>query len=517
MSGLSSASRLFRRILAFARRPELLAFLPAITLAAFWLGGEAALVVTALLVPFAYALGGIIVKPVYGIPPALSGARDAVTGLALRDAIVEHLDRCFATAIRDGRSTACIALSLDDSEQIARRYGHAGFSRILCQTGERITGAVRDADTVARLDSGCFAVALAPVHRLDLESMLQLAARIQEAVENSISLDATTVHVSASVGFCVAARAPAKSGTALLEAAEAALDDARHNGPGAIRAYTAEMQKARADQASLRRRIAPALDSGEVRAYFQPQVSTDTGEITGVETLARWMHPERGVLTPEQFLPELLGAGLSERLGEVMLGHALRALVQWDEAGYRVPSIAVNFAPEELRNPRLPDKVQWELDRYGLSPDRLTVEILETVVAQAADDVIVQSLARLADLGCCIDLDDFGTGQASISSIRRFAVTRIKIDRCFVTRLDEDREQQRLVAAILSMAERLGLETLAEGVETSGEHAMLAQLGCDHVQGYAIARPMPPDQIAAWIGRHRRDLGKPLHLGKRIG
>jgi hypothetical protein len=130
-----------------------------------------------------------------------------------------------------------------------------------------------------------------------------------------------------------------------------------------------------------------------------------------------------------------------------MLGHALRALAQWDEAGYRVPSIAVNFAPEELRNPRLPDKVQWELDRYGLSPDRLTVEILETVVAQAADDVIVQSLARLADLGCRIDLDDFGTGQASISSIRRFAVTRIKIDRCFVTRLDEDREQQRLVVA----------------------------------------------------------------------
>ena len=157
----------------------------------------------------------------------------------------------------------------------------------------------------------------------------------------------------------------------------------------------------------------------------------------------------------------------------------------------QVPTVSVNFSAAELRNPKLAEKLKWELDRFGLAPDRLTVEILETVVAETDNDVIVRNVAALAALGCGIDLDDFGTGHASITNIRRFALRRLKIDRSFVTRVDEDREQQKLVSAILSMAERLGLDTLAEGVETPGEHAMLSQLGCGHVQGFGIGRPMP--------------------------
>jgi len=516
MSGLPSSPRSLLRVLALARRPELLAFLPAVTLAAFWLGGEDALILTALLVPLGYAVAGLLC-PASPLPSARRGAQDPVTGLALRDAIAAHLDECRATMAESGQTTACLAICIDDAEALSRRHGHSGFSDILQQTGARIASTVRQADTVARLDGATFAVALAPVSRADLESLLQMASRLQESIESAISFDATTLHVTASIGFCQLSRLPGATGAALLEAAEAAMDDALKNGPGAIRAFTAEMQRARADLASLRSRIGPALDNGEVRPWFQPQLSTDTGAITGFETLARWEHPERGVLTPDQFLPELFAAGLSERLGEAMLGGALRALRDWDKAGHHIPSVAVNFAPEELRNPRLPDKVQWELDRFGLSPDRLTVEILETVVASAADDVIVKTIARLSELGCRIDLDDFGTGHAAISHIRRFAVSRIKIDRSFVTRLNEDREQQRMVAAILSMAERLGLDTIAEGVETTGEHAMLAQLGCGHVQGFGIARPMPLQDAEAWIGMHRGRLGAPLSLGKRLG
>jgi EAL domain-containing protein (putative c-di-GMP-specific phosphodiesterase class I) len=244
-------------------------------------------------------------------------------------------------------------------------------------------------------------------------------------------------------------------------------------------------------------------------------VSTHTGSITGFEALARWYHPEKGLIPPAEFLPMIEDAGLSERLGEVILYQALTALVRWDRAGLQVPTVAVNFSAPELRNPRLADKLKWELDRFDLAPNRLSVEVLENVVAQTDNDVIVSNIAALASLGCGIDLDDFGTGHASITSIRRFAVRRIKIDRSFVTRLDEDREQQKMVSAILSMAERLGLETLAEGVETPGEHAMLAQLGCGDVQGFGIARPMPVDETMEWIARHRDKLGTMPRIGSR--
>ena len=152
------------------------------------------------------------------------------------------------------------------------------------------------------------------------------------------------------------------------------------------------------------------------------------------------------------------------------------------------------------------EKIKWELDRFDLTPDRLAVEVLETVVALAPDDMITRNINALGALGCQIDLDDFGTGHASISSIRRFSVSRIKIDRSFVMKADRDPEQQRMIAAILTMAERLEVETLAEGVETVGEHAVLAQLGCDHVQGYGIARPMPFEQTLDWIVGHSAKL-----------
>ncbi len=180
-----------------------------------------------------------------------------------------------------------------------------------------------------------------------------------------------------------------------------------------------------------------------------------------------------------------------------------------------MPTVAVNFSAAELRNPKLPEKIKWELDRFDLTPDRLTVEILETVVTQTDNDVIVRNVAALAALGCGIDLDDFGTGHASITNIRRFALRRVKIDRSFVTRVDEDREQQKIVSAILSMSERLGLETLAEGVETPGEHTMLSQLGCGHVQGFGIARPMPYEDTADWMLRHGARLAATPRISHR--
>ncbi|MVX50537.1 EAL domain-containing protein, partial [Rhodobacter sphaeroides] len=318
-----------------------------------------------------------------------------------------------------------------------------------------------------------------------------------------ISVEGTRIHVTCSIGFCLAERTPAPTGRALLDAAQMAADEASRNGPGAVRAYALGMSRNRADRDADRGLLETALDTGQFTGWFQPQIRTEDGAIGGFEVLSRWQHPERGLLLPQDFLPAIERAGLSERLGEVMLFQALTALRHWDRAGLCVPCVAVNFSATDLRNPRLVDRLKWELDRFELTPARLSVEILETVVAEGASDVVVHNIAGLSACGFGVDLDDFGTGHASITTIRRFALRRLKIDRSFVTRADSDAAQRTMLAAIISMARQLGLETLAEGVETPGELATLTALGCGYLQGYAIARPMPLSDATAWLENRR--------------
>lgn len=511
---LSLPARLFRSarsILALMRRPEMILFLPAVTLAAFWFGGERVLVMVALGAPLVFALAGAF----HQVEPTTPALPDALGGLGLRAHLVTALDNIMKEEFVTGKTTACLVVQFDDMDQILDRHGRAAQTEVLARSAERICASLRSGDLVARLEGGGFAIALSPIRRLDLETVVQLSARLQSAINVPISLNAQRLYVSASVGFCMAARAPEPNGRALLDAAQIAADEAMRHGPGAIRAHAPEMARHRADRDALRAELEQALDEGQIRAHFQPQISTDTGAITGFEALARWYHPDRGLIAPAEFLPMIDDAGLSERLGEVMLFNALTALSRWDRAGLGVPTVAVNFSAAELRNPRLAEKLKWELDRFGMEPKRLCVEILEHVVAETDNDVIVSNIAALARLGCGIDLDDFGTGHASITSIRRFAVRRIKIDRSFVTKVDEDREQQKMVSAILSMAERLGLASLAEGVETPGEHAMLSQLGCGDVQGFGIARPMPVDETMDWIERHRARPAAVPRIGHR--
>ena len=488
------------RVLAFARRPELLAFLPAVTLAAFWIGGEEALVVTALSVPIIYALAGMLGGG--AVRELVLPGTDPVTGLPLRDALLRRLEQDLgAGGPQDGR-VACIVLGLDHADRLARLHGQDAYAEILRQTAARILGAIRRQDLVVRLEGACFAVVVGTGRRADIESVLQVAARVQEAVELSMAIEGGTAHVTASVGFCLGGRAPEPGAAGLLEAASVAMDDAAFHGAGSIRAHARGMRRPFDDVAELRRDLGPALENGEVEAFFQPQVSTETGAVTGVETLVRWHHPDRGLLAPGDFLPEVLAAGLAERLGEVMLDAALRALRRWDDAGHPVPTVTVNFAPQELRNPRLPDRVQWELDRFGLEPGRLVVDIRDAVLAEPGCEMIAQTLRRLAEVGCGLDLDGFGVGRASVEVLRRFPVRRLRIDRSFVAGIDRDRAQQRTVAAILSLAETMDIDTLGLGVETPGEHAMLAQLGCRHVQGFGVARPMPEEAARAWLEAH---------------
>jgi len=399
----------------------------------------------------------------------------------------------------------CLAVLLDGYDELRDRHGQRALKSITAQMAERLYGEIRHSDSLADLGDGRFAVYLPPNPRIDLESAIQTALRLQAVTMRPVTIDGLRLHLTSSLGFCVSSRLGEGPGApGLLDAAETALQTALRDAPRAIRAFDHTMLRGPAA-----RKVAvdtldavAAFEQGRILPWYQPQICADTGALTGIEALARWHHPEIGVLKPAQFLRDLQEQGLSSRLTDSMVEAAIGQLVAWDRTGIHIPRVSVNLGIDDLADPALVNRIKWALDRHSMPPARLGLEVLETVIAQADPDAMAtRNLLALGALGCPIDLDDFGTGSASINGIRRFGVSRIKIDRSLVTSVDTDPDQHGMIAAILTLAQQLGVEVVAEGVETPGEFSTLAQLGCGHVQGFAIARPMPAPDLLAWLLR----------------
>ena len=486
----------------FLRR-ELLTFIPAFGLAGLWYGWQGIALVFVSAVAVAWmARADLAPAP---LEPE-EDARDALTGLRLRAQGESIQQTVLDRATENGRITACMVLGVDDSQAIVRKEGAGTLNIILTTVAERLVSALREADIVIRLDGARFAVVLQPTPRTDLESLIQLSARLQSVLEQPISIYQHTIYATLHVGFCLSNRAPERRGVAMLAAAEIAATEAANNGPSAIRAFSTELQSAEQTRTALSREVATALENGQIIAWFQPQLCSDTGDISGFQAVARWLHPERGVLTEKEFLPAIETGGLRERLGEVMLYNTFSALRGWDRALLGIKTVSLPMPAELLANPKLAERVRWELDRFDIPQDRIRLILPQSAIPQLDHDVVMHNLAALKQMGLQLELSGFGSGTASVSTIRRSSADRIRIHRSFVTHVDTDPDQQRLVGAIISLAEGLGLATLADGVNTIGEHAMLTQLGCGQAQGTAIARPMAFEETIEWIERHRAKL-----------
>lgn len=503
-----SGSKSFRELL---RRPEWLGIVYSfLCLCAFSIGGVTLLMACTIVIPV------LAIAAARQVNRRSEGLEKIPTGMMPLTELKKEADKWAAEATTNHRRFACFSIKIDEFAQLQAKFGEVATQQIQQKVGARILRAMREDDRLSRIDEGEYVFALAPVRHLDLEICVQLASRLKSAVESPIPIDATSLRLTCSIGFCRSDQIDTGGAEELHKAAQIALRDANRNGASSIRAYSKKLLNRDRSHAQLCTEASNALQLDQIHAWFQPQVSTETGEITGFEALARWQHPERGILAPVHFMEALTRSNQLERLADHMLKNSLEALKEWDRHGLRIPHVGVNFAGDELRNPMLVEKIHWELDRFELAPARLSIEVLESVIAGTADGAIARNVNGLANLGCYVDLDDFGTGHASISSIRRFAVSRLKIDRSFIIQIDQDAEQQKLVSAIVTMAERLGVETLAEGVETANEHSMLAQLGCTHVQGYGIARPMPFSETIPWLKNYYQGLQKPPEiLGQR--
>jgi diguanylate cyclase len=472
------------------RRPQTLALVPALSLLAYYLGGEFWLLVS--------------VVALQSLWLAIATRRERRPAEAMRPPCRPVPRESLEALLEQGGAAggehvpAAVVLRLDDADRLLERHGE----RLVAALGEALTlrlgESLRAQDAFCVLPGARFGIAFAPQRGLALSAALAVAHRLQSDLAKPFHFERVSVWPSVSIGLCLNPTAARAAGLGLLEAADRAAGVAVQAGPGGVHSFTASDRPAPGANA-LRGALRRALDTGEICAFFQPQIALATGEVSGIETLARWQHPERGLIPPCEFIPLIEAEGLSTRLAERMLRDGLAALNRLDAQGFHIPNVAVNLSAPELGNPGLADEIAWELDRHDLPAERLVLEIVETVVTHTDDDVVVKNVARLAALGCGIDLDDFGTGHASIANIRRFAVSRIKIDRSFVTNLHRDREQERMVAAILSMAGELGLQSVAEGIESPEEAALLARMGCAHGQGFGIARPMPAGDLVRWM------------------
>lgn len=472
-----------------------LACLPLLAGASYATGNTQILLAAAFLIPVV-ALG---IRPIQARPYRVQ-MRNGGQG-----DIDQSLEKALATSTASHRCAA-VAIELDEFDKLLDTWGRDGCIEIMSVLTDRLCSTLRTTDVVSQVGKNRFVVALPNMRTPELGAVVSLIERLQKVARDPITLDHSSAHVTLTAGFCLEGPAPERSGHAMRRAAELALLDAGSAGIESIRGYSKNTPSAAAAHRSSGQEVLDALDDGQIKAWFQPQISTDTGQVTGFEALARWEHPDRGVIAPADFLPALAEAHGMELLSEAMLLQSIKALVAWDTAHQDVASVGVNFATEDLRNPSLIERIKWDVDRFDIAPERLTVEILETVVSETDDDIITRNIRALANQGYRIDLDDFGTGQASLANIQRFNVDRIKIDRSFITRADENPDQQRMINAIIRMAEQLQIETVAEGVETIGEKSILSQLGCTHMQGYAIARPMPFDQTIPWLRQHRDHL-----------
>lgn len=499
--GLRSGPVLMRR--------EMVAFLPAIGLAALWFGLEAMLLVTAT----ALAVGWMT-RPI-AVPQPEEASEASAPPVSARAEATQILQDILHDAQQRRRSTACLVIGFDSARGLKRQLAPHEFEDLLDISHDRITTALREGDRVIRIDQARFAVLLKPTQNPNLESLIQLSGRLQSTLETPFSISQRTVAPSVHIGFCLMTRAPEPGGASLLGAAEQAADEAERNGPGAIRAYSSEIRSRTRARSELTQEIGAALEGGKIIPFFQPQLCTDTGQISGVQALPRWMHPSRGVLTEQDILPAVDAAGLRSRFSEVMLFECFNALHEWDKCGENFGPVGLPVSAETLANPKLSERLKWELDRFSIAPAKLCLILQQNVLGQLGEEVVSQNLQACAKLGCIIELAGFGNGPASITNIRRSAAQRLRIHRSFVAHVDQDPEQQRLVAALIAMADGLGLTTLAEGVQSISEHAMLAQLGCQHVQGRAISSPMPLEESFDWAARHRAKLQATPRLNRR--
>jgi diguanylate cyclase (GGDEF)-like protein/PAS domain S-box-containing protein len=417
---------------------------------------------------------------------------DALTGLANRTLFGEHVFQALASAKRSDESRAVLVMDLDGFKQVNDTLGHDQGDSLLKQVAERLKVALRETDTIARLGGDEFAVL--PGDATDLAAAAVVAWKIQRTCAAGFKLNETTVHVSASIGIAIFPD-HGRTTAELLRRADVAMYIAKRSGSGHA-VVDAAQEKQTARQLELLVDLRQCIARGELVLHYQPKIDLETREISGVEALVRWRHPVRGLLLPGSFMPEVESTDLIGPVTRWVLNEALHRQQIWREEGIDL-TMAVNISARSLGlRSSLPDSIEELTETWGTPPDRLTLELTEGALIEAAAPDI---LARLHQMGERLSIDDFGTGYSSLAYLQRLPVDEIKIDKSFVTSLSVGGDDAVIVRSTIELAHNLGLTVVAEGVEDDVAMDMLVGYGCDRAQGYFFGRPCSAEELTKWL------------------
>jgi diguanylate cyclase (GGDEF)-like protein/PAS domain S-box-containing protein len=423
---------------------------------------------------------------------------DALTGLANRNLLGDRLHQAIATARRHGNMVAVLLHDLDNFKVINDSLGHAAGDALLTSVARRMTAAVRETDTVARLGGDEFVIVMPDVERP--EDAAAVADKVLDALSEPFHIENQDVYVRASIGISLYPRDGADE-QALLKNVDLAMYRAKHQGRGRVSFFTEEMNAANRARQQLEAELHRALERQEFILHYQPRLDLCTGRISGVEALLRWQHPKHGTLSPAGFIPLAEETGLIVRIGAWALEEACRQGRQWQQEGFEDIGVAVNLSMRQLQSEGLLALVLGVLEGSGMDPCSLELEITETAVMKDAQ-AAMHLLRKLKDAGVRLALDDFGTGYSSLDYLRRFPLDSLKIDRSFVAEIQPGAKESSLVSAMIAMAGNLGLNAIAEGVETREQAEFLRAHGCRETQGYYFSRPLPPQAMRELLREH---------------
>ena len=426
---------------------------------------------------------------------------DHLTVLANRQLILDRADRMLARARRDGQPVAAFFVDLDNFKAATDSLGHEAGDRLLQSVASRLVGLLRSSDTVGRLGGDEFVILAEGISLAD--GPKSIADRIRQVLRPPFYIEgfeSLPITVSASVGIAVGDRQNAQE---LLRDADIALYRAKGSGRDKAVIFQEAMHVAASDRLTLRTELDSALGAGEFRLLYQPIVDLDQLVMRGVEALIRWQHPTRGLLAPDKFIPVLEDTGDIVGVGRWVLDEACRQLADWRSAGHDL-TMSVNASMRQLDDNAFVDDVRAALDRHGLAPSSLIIEITESVLMKDANATVAR-LHRLKGLGVLLAIDDFGTGYSSLAYLRQFPVDVLKIDRSFVSEMSGSPDAAALIHTLVELGHTLGLTTLAEGIEQTGQIEGLRTENCDHGQGYLFSRPVAAVEIEGLLARIHLD------------
>lgn len=421
---------------------------------------------------------------------------DALTGLPNRSLLQTNADELLRRANRDKRSAAVLFIDLDRFKHVNDSLGHSAGDDLLCAVADRIKGLLPDDALAGRLSGDEFVMVMPERPGKDIGIAVE---RLQTQLTKPLRVNDTTLDVSASIGVALFPHDGHDMET-LLHRADVAMYQAKKSGRGRCSFFSSEMNQQARERLTLENALRHAVleGDGSLHLHYQPQVELKTGRLYGVEALARWRHPALGDIPPTRFISLAEECGLIGPLGQWAVNEACRQLSSWRANGINVPSVSVNFSPSNFHNLDLPDLICEILERNGLEPSDLTLELTENILLDSNPSTM-KTIETIHAHGIRLSMDDFGSGYSSLSYLRRLPIMELKLDRCFVADLETDAAARALSSAILGIGKSLCLTVVAEGVETLAQKETLRAQGYPVVQGYLFSKPLSPNDLEHWV------------------